>query len=99
MPTTTETTHQPDAITVPSSSPNGLGFAILIVESADGACQPIGTVSSIQEAQEIANADRLSRVEALERGEEPLCPERYVVWARGANGAYLPSREIDAHAN
>jgi hypothetical protein len=99
MPTTTQTTHRPDENAVPSTSPKDLGLAILIVESADGAYQPLGTVSSIQEAQEIAKADRISRVEALELGAEPLCPERYVVWARGANGAYLPAHEIDAHAN
>jgi len=96
MPTTTTTNHPADGLAVPLTNTTDLGFAMLILESADGAYHPIGVVSSIREAQEIARADLASRVAALEGGGEPLCPERYVVWARGAKGAYLPAHEIDA---
>ena len=30
----------------------------------------------------------------LERGGEPACPERYVVWAEGADGSYRQVKEI-----
>jgi hypothetical protein len=96
MPTTTTTNHQADGFAVPLTETTNLGLAMLIVESADGAYQPIATVSSIREAREIASRDRMSRVEDLDRGGEPLCPERYIVWARGAKGEYLPAQEIDA---
>ena len=96
MPTTMTTNHQADGFAVPLTETTNLGLAMLIVESADGAYQPIATVSSIREAREIANRDRMSRVEDLDRGGEPLCPERYVVWARGAKGEYLPAQEMDA---
>ena len=96
MPTTTTTNNHSDGFAVPLTETTNLGFALLIVESADGAYQPIATVSSIREARELASRDRMSRVEDLDRGGEPLCPERYVVWARGANGAYMPAGEIDA---
>jgi hypothetical protein len=88
--------HQADGFAVPLTETTNLGLAILIVESADGAYQPVATVSSIREARELANRDRMARVEDLERGAEPLCPERYVVWARGANGEYLRAQESDA---
>jgi hypothetical protein len=89
--------HQPPNARIrrPTHRNYELGIALLIVESADGAYQPVATVSSIREAREIASRDRMSRVEDLDRGEEPLCPERYVVWARGAEGEYLPACEID----
>ena len=96
MPTTTQTSHQAGGFAVPLTETTDLGIAMLIVESADGAYQPVDPVSSIREAREIASRDRLARFEDLERGTEPLCPERYVVWARGANGEYLPAHEIDA---
>ena len=96
MPTTMTTNHQADGFAVPLTETTNLGLAMLIVESADGAYQPIATVSSIREAREIASRDKRARVADLDRGEEPLCPERYVVWARGTNGAYIPAQEIDA---
>jgi len=97
MPTTTTTNHQASGFAVPLTETTDLGIAMLIVESADGAYQPVAPVSSIREAREIANRDRTSRIEDLDRGGEPLCPERYVVWARGATGEYLPAHEIDAN--
>ena len=96
MPTTMTTNHQADGFSVPLTEPTNLGIALLIVESADGAYQSVATVSSIREARELASRDRMSRFEDLDRGGEPLCPERYVVWARGAKGEYLPAHEIDA---
>jgi hypothetical protein len=97
MPTTTTTNHHADGFAVPLTEATYLGTGfMLIVESADGAYQPVAAVSTIREAREIASRDRMARVEDLDRGGEPLCPERYVVWARGANGAYLTACEIDA---
>jgi len=95
MPTTI-TNHQADGFAVSLTDTTDLGLAILIVESADGHYAPISVVSSIREAREIASSDRMARVEDLDGGGEPLCPERYVVWARGAKGEYLPAQEIDA---
>jgi hypothetical protein len=97
MPTTTQTNYQPGGFAVPLTETTNLGLAILIVESADGTYQPISPVSSIQEAREIASRDLMSRIADLENGCEPLCPVRYVVWARGNKGEYLPALEIDAN--
>jgi hypothetical protein len=88
------TTNNPaDGFAVPLTETTNLGLAILIVESADGAYQPVATVSSIREAREIASRDRMARVEDLDRGGEPLCPERYGMGA-GSQGR-VPARSGD----
>jgi hypothetical protein len=76
-----QTTHQNNQLT----DTTDLGLAMLIIESEEGHYEPISVVSSIREAREIANTARISRAENLERGGEPFCPDRYVMWARGAN--------------
>src|SRR6184192_3536693 len=71
-----------------------LGFAMLIVGFAEGNYQPVAAVSGINEAREIAASDLRGRMKQLERGGEPACPERYVVWAQGPDGTHRPVSEI-----
>jgi len=97
MPTITQTKQQTDGFAVPPTDTTDLGLAMMILESADGHYKPIGVVCTIQDAEEVAVADKASRAKALERGAEPFCPERYVVWARGANGKLVLVHEIDAN--
>ena len=72
-----------------------LDSALLIAESEDGGYQPVSAVSTINEAIEIAEADFERQKEELDRGEEPTCPARYVVWARGFDGAYRNVHEFE----
>ena len=51
-------------------------------------------MASINEAREIAASDLRGRMKQLERGGEPACPERYVVWAQGSDGSYRQVKEI-----
>ena len=71
-----------------------LGLAMLIAEFGEGSYQPVAVVVSINEAREIAASNLRGRMKQLERGGEPACPERYVVWAQGADGSYLQVTEI-----
>jgi hypothetical protein len=71
-----------------------LGLAMLIAEFGEGDCQPVAVVVSINEAREIAASDMRARTKELERGGEPACPERYIVWAQGPDGSYRQVREI-----
>jgi hypothetical protein len=71
-----------------------LGLAMLIAEFGEGDCQPVAAVVSINEAREIAASDMRARTKELERGGEPACPERYIVWAQGPDGSYRQVREI-----
>jgi hypothetical protein len=71
-----------------------LGLAMLIAEFGEGTYQPVGAVASIHEAREIAASDMRARTQELERGGDPACPERYVVWAQGADGSYRQVKEI-----
>ena len=71
-----------------------LGLAMLIAEFDGGSYQPVAPVSSISEAREIAASDMRARTKELERGGEPTCPERYVVWAQGLDGSYRQVKEI-----
>ena len=71
-----------------------LGFAMLIVGFAEGNYQPVAAVASINEAREIAASDMRAKTKELERGGEPACPERYIVWAQGPNGSYREVKEI-----
>lgn len=74
-----------------------LGMGILILECEDGAYQPIGSVETIREAREIAASDMRGRMRSLELGAEPLCPARYLVWARSVSGEYAEVAEIEAN--
>ena len=71
-----------------------LGLAMLIAEFGDGSYQPVAVVVSINEAREIAASNLRGRMKQLERGGEPACPERYVVWAQGHDGGYCQVKEI-----
>ena len=71
-----------------------LGFAMLIAGFGEGNYQPVAAVASINEAREIAASDLRRRMKHLERGGEPACPERYVVWAQGPDGGYRQVKEI-----
>jgi hypothetical protein len=71
-----------------------LGLAMLIAEFGDGNYQPIAAVVSINEAREIATSDMRARMKELDRGGEPACPKRYVVWAQGHDGSYREVKEI-----
>jgi hypothetical protein len=71
-----------------------LGLAMLIAELGEGSYQPVAAVSSINEAREIAASDMCARTMELERGGEPTCPKRYVVWAQGPDGSYRQVSEI-----
>jgi len=73
-----------------------LSSALLIAESEDGRYEPVSTVGTINEAIEVARANFKRRMTELERGGEPMCPARYVVWARNVDGAYRSIHEIEA---
>lgn len=73
-----------------------LGMGILVVESENGAYQPVAMVGTVREAREIAENDTRNRMGRLETGSDPLCPARYLVWAQGATGEYATVAEIEA---
>jgi len=79
------------AKTVQIKDDANLGIAMLIAAFGEG---NYPAVSSIREAREIAGSDMRGRMKQPERGGEPACPERYVVWAQGSDGK-LPSGERD----
>ena len=72
-----------------------LGIGLLIAESEDGEYQPVGAVSTIREARETAASDMRGRMQRLDRGEDPICPARYMVWARSDGGEYATVAEIE----
>jgi hypothetical protein len=59
---------------------------MLIVEDDAGGYLPVGPVSTISEAREIAQEDLRNRMRAVEQGGEPICPAAYKVWAHGLDG-------------
>ena len=72
-----------------------LGLATLIAESEDGEYEPIGVVTSISEAREIAQSNLRMRMKEIERGDDPgMCPYCYKVWAQGLEGTYRVAAEI-----
>ena len=72
-----------------------LGIGLLIAESEDGEYQPVGAVSTIREAREIAESDMRRRTHRLDQGSDPMCPARYLVWAQGDGGEYATVAEIE----
>jgi hypothetical protein len=82
------------AKTIETKDDANLGIAMLIAEFGEGNYQPVAAVSSINEAREIAASNLRARMKELERGGEPACPERYVVWAQGHDGSYHQVKEI-----
>lgn len=65
-----------------------LGIGFLIVESGEGAYEPVAPVSTIGEAREMASHDLYRRMQRLNRAEDPICPARYLIWARSDSGEY-----------
>jgi hypothetical protein len=70
--------------------------AMLIAEDEEGGHEPVAIVVSIDEATEIAAGDMRRRHNDLGRGETPLCPYEYKVWARGLGGDYRVACTISA---
>jgi hypothetical protein len=83
----TQTTENQTTAPVDENAELGFG-AMLLAEGEGGGYEPIGIVSTISEARDIADADFENRMAACAKGEEPLYPARYVVWARGDRGTY-----------
>jgi hypothetical protein len=73
-----------------------LGLAILLAEDEEGHCEPVAVVVSINEAREIAVGDMRRRFNEVGRGESPLCPYQYKVWAAGLDGGYRVAGTIPA---
>ncbi len=71
-----------------------LGPAMLIAESEDGQYEPVAVVANVGEARYFAQEDLQIRMESLKRGESPLCPYTYRVWARGIDGEHRIACEI-----
>ena len=71
-----------------------LGLAMLIAEFGEDNYQPVAAVGSINEACETAASDQRAHTKDLERGGEPACPERYIVWAQGTDGTYRQVKEV-----
>lgn len=66
-----------------------LDWAMLIAEDETGAAyQPVGVVSTIEEAIEIAQSDFNGR-----NPDDDLCPYCYAIWERRMNG-YVKTSEI-----
>ncbi len=66
-----------------------LGLAMLIVEDEEGHYEALGVAGSISEGREIAQDDLRSRLQRLDKDDDPgLCPCCYKLWARGVGGAY-----------
>ena len=83
----TQTTPRPanDAPALDENAELGFG-AMLVAETADGSYGPVSTVSTIREAREIAAQNFRTRVRELEAGNDPICPDRYVVWSQSFAG-------------
>jgi hypothetical protein len=71
-----------------------LGMGMLIAESDAGGYEPVCTVINIREGREIVAHNFRSRMADLQKGREPMCPCRYVVWAQDVEGAYRIVAEI-----
>ena len=97
MITTIEKQTSNNGFAIPLENDTDLGLAMLIVEDEEGHYEPVASVSTINEAKELAADDLLHRQERLERDEDPgLCPCSYKVWARGMDGGFRLACEIEA---
>jgi hypothetical protein len=72
-----------------------LAAGLLLAESEEGRYEPVSAVSTINEAIEIAQGNFQHRLNELDRGGAPMCPERYVVWASSREGDYEIVSEIE----
>lgn len=94
-PTKTQPTNTTPGFAIRLTDETDLGNAMLIAEDDAGGYLPLGSVSTIAEAREIAQQDLGRRMQQLDRGDEPFCPAIYRVWARGLDG-YVVAAEFDA---
>jgi hypothetical protein len=69
---------------------------MLVAESEDGGYEPVAMVITIREARELADEDLQIRMSELEKGGQPMCPARYVVWARRDQGTYRTITTFEA---
>jgi hypothetical protein len=53
--------------------------------------------TALGEARDIAESDTRWRTHQLDQGSGPMCPARYVVWARGNGGQYSRIAEFEAN--
>ena len=83
-----------NAKTIEIKDDANLAIAMLIAEFDAGSYQPVAAVVSMNEAREIAASDLRGRMKQLERGENPACPERYLLWAQASDGSYRQAKEI-----
>lgn len=74
----------------------GLGLVILVAEGAGGAYEPVAVVGTVREAIEVSHDDLAGRMRRVEAGDDPLCPELYVLWSRNQEGAYRRRAELNA---
>ncbi len=96
MNRTTRDAKSYNGFAIPLQGDTDLGLALLIAEDDEGRYEPVGNVSTINEAKELAVADLRCRRERLERDEDPLCPYAYRLWARGTDGKFRVACEIEA---
>jgi len=89
MTPTKNTQRNTQGFSFPLQPDTQLGLAMLIAEDEDGKYEPVATVSTIGEAQEIAANNFETRLRQSERGENVLYPFHYKVWAQGSNGIFL----------
>jgi hypothetical protein len=88
-------TQTHNGFAIPIGLDTNLVAAMLIAEFGDRTYRPIGAVTTINEAQELVDDDMRVRMDELETGSTPACPEVYVVWARGIDGVYHVAERIE----
>lgn len=73
-----------------------IGNAMLIAEDEERCSyEPIGIVSTLREAREIARLDiRIREEKLMSDGDPGICPYVYKVYAQGATGRYTLAAEI-----
>jgi hypothetical protein len=71
-----------------------LGIAILMLHDATGGFEILGPVATINEGIEVARDDFKRRLDALDHGGDPVCPEVYRIWARDHDGDYTIAYEV-----
>ena len=80
--------------TIETKDDANLGLAMLIAEFGEGNYQPVRRRREHQRSPR----DRSQRHARSDKGplarRRSACPERYVVWAQGADGGYRQVKEI-----
>ena len=84
----TKRTQKNSPFACPIEEHTELGLAMLMVEDDAGSYEPLGVVVSISEGREVAEDDFHLRLKRVERGEEPMLPALYTVFASGTDGGY-----------